>query len=414
MYEGLFNVAFEILADRMVCDRYLSQEEGFSEEERKQRISEYLLLHCEMEKCLYLTGATMLKCTAAEDEKYFIPTDHNVYIAGLPAIAATDCIVGKHITPFGICRKQSEKASEDIYCNPKIAYNKWLESCLRMKVGDADSVNENSYLICTRYEGARIYPVISNGPGEYNSNSNVRECSEDFFRFLKGWETGGIRPTLESEMVFLNMGEFAEYMYYDSNNKPTIGWGHLIVLDSEGQSNYTFMINGNTYTKNLMNERISKTEAEYLLQQDIEREEEELNSLLDDYKLTTTQREYDVLLSLYFNLGNKITKYKQTGEWLKTGGYKDIEYSKFVLGDLTDGGKLKNRRADELEILMGNSNNTVITSWGDEVNSDYSIETSNSNRITSESGESIWNNTDKIDELCEKWERENNIIYEED
>ena len=208
------------------------------------------------------------------------------------------------------------------------------------------------------------------------------------------------------------MGEFAECMYYDSNDKPTIGWGHLIVLDSNGHSYYTFIINGNTYTKNLMNERISETEAEYLFQEDIEKKEEDLNRLLDTYGLTTTQREYDVLLSLYFNFGNKIEKYEQTGEWLKTGGYKDIEYSKFVLGDLTDGGKLKNRRADELEILMGNSNSTAMTSWGDEINSDYLIETSNSNRITSESGESIWNNVDKIDELCEKWERENNIIYE--
>lgn len=158
-FQALLGGISDAAADRVVCDNYLNQEE-LSEEERKQRINEYLSLHCEMEKCLYLTGATMLKCTEGSKGVVFEPTDHNVNFNGEMAIAATDCKVGEHIKCFGVCFGQSNPEVGVVLCNPKIAHNKWLESCSRMKVGDADSVNENSYLICVRAEGGRIYPVL--------------------------------------------------------------------------------------------------------------------------------------------------------------------------------------------------------------------------------------------------------------
>lgn len=72
-FQAVFGGIYDALADRVVCDNYLNQEEELSEEERKQRINEYLSLHCEMEKCLYLTGATMLKCELGDREKFLSP-----------------------------------------------------------------------------------------------------------------------------------------------------------------------------------------------------------------------------------------------------------------------------------------------------------------------------------------------------
>ena len=101
-----------------------------------------------------------------------------------------------------------------------------------------------------------------------------------------------------------------------------------------------------------------------------------------------------MVLSMTFNEGTGLLtnpSNSQTKRWFETGGYKNIEYSKFVLGDITSGGKTgaKNRKADELEILMG---------------IDYDKKTDDYDRIKSESGESIWNRPDKIDELAEIWE----------
>ena len=157
--------------------------------------------------------------------KYFIPTVHNVYIDGLPAISATDCIVGKHITPFGICREQSKKASEDIYCNPKIAYNKWLESCLKMKVGDEDSVNENSYLICTRCEGARIYPVL--GSGVTDEGLGIEEQIQALMNQITGEE---IKSYKYADMVNLPTVEILARMIYQEDHCPDNGRQNAIAF----------------------------------------------------------------------------------------------------------------------------------------------------------------------------------------
>ncbi len=70
-------------------------------------------------------------------------------------------------------------------------------------------------------------------------------------------------------------------------------------------------------------------------------------------------------------------------------------------------------RYEENKVVLKTKQDSLKDVWGDEVNSDYSIETSNPDRITSESGESIWNNTNRINELRNKWEEQNNIKYEE-
>lgn len=150
----------ETVADALVCENYINQNQELSEEEKKQQIEEYLALHCEMEKCLYLTGGVTLKCTVGEKEVIFDPENHDVNIDGKPAIASTDCKLLEHRGCFGSCMGQTIKQNKLIPCNPKIAHGKWLESCSKMKVGDANAVNENSYLICTRFEGGKIYPVI--------------------------------------------------------------------------------------------------------------------------------------------------------------------------------------------------------------------------------------------------------------
>ena len=40
-FEGILDKPFSMLADRIVCDNYLSKQEEYSEEEKEQRINEY-------------------------------------------------------------------------------------------------------------------------------------------------------------------------------------------------------------------------------------------------------------------------------------------------------------------------------------------------------------------------------------
>ena len=215
----------EILAERVVCENYLGQEEGLSEKERQQSITEYMSLHCAMEKCLYLTGAVMLKCMASEGDTVFQPVNHDVDIGGEPAIASTDCVVGKHITPFGICEGQSKKKSEIVYCDPKIAHNKWLESCLKMKVGDAESVNENSYLICTRDEDGYIYPVLGNGMN--GEGASIEEQIQELMNQITGEEI--ISYKLE-DMVQLPTVEILARMIYQEDHSPNGGRQNAIAF----------------------------------------------------------------------------------------------------------------------------------------------------------------------------------------
>lgn len=186
-----------------------------------RKISEYLLLHCEVEKFLYLTGGTILECKYGDKQVAISPTDHNVQVDGKLAVASTDCRVGEHMECFGICRELSRKERTSKKCEPKIAHGRWLNTCLGMKIGNENGLNEDSYLVCTRCEGAIIKPVLVPGGA---GGENVRECSASLVPFLKCWETGGIRPNLQiplKSMIYLAEGEYAEAMYYDSENQPT-------------------------------------------------------------------------------------------------------------------------------------------------------------------------------------------------
>ena len=226
IFEGLMDKPLKMAADRIVCDNYLSQQEGLSEEERGQRINEYLSLHCEMEKCLYLTGETMLKCTkACSGYNHLKVTDHDVYIDGLPVASSADCTVGDHIKPFPYCEGQSNKEVGIIPCEPKIAYNKWLESCSKMKVGDAESVNENSYLICTRTEGGRIYPVLGNGINE--EEVGIEEQIQELMNQITGEEI--ISYKLE-DMVQLPTVEILARMIYQEDHSPNGGRQNAIAF----------------------------------------------------------------------------------------------------------------------------------------------------------------------------------------
>lgn len=211
-FQALLGGAYDTAADRVVCDNYLSQEEGLSEEEREQRIKEYLSLHCEMEKCLYLTGETMLKCTEGSMGAIFEPTDHNVNFNGETAIAATDCKVGEHIKSFGVCFAQSSPEAGAVLCNPKIAHDKWLESCSRMKVGDEDSVNENSFLICVRGKGGKIYPVLGNGITD--EGPDIEEQIQDLIGQIKGEKI-----TTYKEMVGLPTVEILARLIYQEDHE---------------------------------------------------------------------------------------------------------------------------------------------------------------------------------------------------
>ena len=122
---------------------------------------------------------------------------------------------------------------------------------------------------------------------------DVRTCSEKFKVFLKRYETGGIRPTLADKLIILSEGMPATTMYYDSEDYPTIGWGHKI----EGSGEYRF---SNGITKNLYQDAITLGEAEEMLDNDINIKQTSLNKIL---KFSTTQREYDMLLSMTFNAG---------------------------------------------------------------------------------------------------------------
>lgn len=160
-FQGLIDRTYSDLADRVVCDNYLSQEEGLSEEEREQRIKEYMSLHCVMDKCLYLCGETILECPEGFKKIILKSVDHNVYVDGQPARASTDCAADESAQPFGVCFKQSREEKKAVMCEPRFAYDKWFESCSKMKVGDADSVNENSYLICLSGGGVKVTPVFT-------------------------------------------------------------------------------------------------------------------------------------------------------------------------------------------------------------------------------------------------------------
>lgn len=409
----------------------------------------------------YLEYALMgakLSCTHGNRYVYLNAVrDHGVYDGSKPVMVCRDCILEENIYKFGACGngKFEPLYSEEAPHPASTAINKNGDKryeCLPILLAEwgCGDINSRKTLIgeCALGKMYRHEPVIDETPSRYIKHTirqaitqskeknlektgedveeyiqalmtcdnllclyggvitiaenaelereeeskeleelNVRECSEELKKFLKSYETGGIRTNKKDKLKSLQEGEPALKMYYDSRNNPTIGWGHLI----EGNEEYIF---SSGLTKYLLKDQITMDEAEEIFQNDVDAKQTDLNLLLDKYNLTATQQEYDMLLSLIFNTGSGIlinSKNKQTKRWFETGGYKNIEYSKYVLGDITSGGDagVMNRKADELEILMG---------------VDYLKRTDNYERILSDTGERIWNNPSKINELAIVWE----------
>lgn len=388
LLEGFRDKQSEILADRVVCENYLGQEEGLSEKERQQSITEYMSLHCAMEKCLYLTGAVMLKCMASEGDTVFQPVNHDVDIGGEPAIASTDCVVGKHITPFGICEGQSKKKSEIVYCDPKIAYNKWLESCLKMKVGDAESVNENSYLICTRDEDGIIYPVMESGGGGEDEN-NIKKPLEELLFSSRGKRLLMIMEIYDNVAYVSGylksdgqkISEIVGFRGLDSENV-TVGIGDALQGDADAQwyinalnaAGYsTSNLNSNSdfkgvgipieiclekylidleATQTSMKKNLYDAIKERNANKGLEGDELDRKTEKDFASIELTQNQYDALIIARYqagSLGEKISNYIIDGEENKAKWEEE-----FRRISTTHNQELESRASFESELFFGN------------------------------------------------------------
>lgn len=232
-FQGLIDKVCLDVADRVVCDNYLSQEEGISEEEREQRIKEYMSLHCVMDKCLYLCGETILECPEGFNKIILKSVDHNVYVDGQPVRASTDCAANESAHPFGVCYKQSREEKKAVICEPKFAYDKWLESCSKMKVGDADSVNENSYLICLSGGGIKVTPVLTtSGIKEgLEIDTDIETQIQNIINLIKGEELKRDNNIYSyDEMMALTSVEILARMIYQEDHSPDYGCQNAIVF----------------------------------------------------------------------------------------------------------------------------------------------------------------------------------------
>lgn len=234
-FQALLDDTYMNAADRVVCDNYLSQEKGLSEEEKEQRIKEYLSLHCVIDKCLYLCGETILKCPAGIKKVVLKPVDHDVYIDGKPVRASTDCAVDENTHPFGGCRKQTLEKNKAIMCEPKFAYDKWLECCSKMKVGDADSVNENSYLICLSGGGVKVTPIltqsgIKDGPDIETQNEISTDIETQINMFFDLIGDNELSSYTYESMLELHPAEILARMIYQEDHSPDNGRQNAIAF----------------------------------------------------------------------------------------------------------------------------------------------------------------------------------------
>jgi len=126
----------------------------------------------------------------------------------------------------------------------------------------------------------------------------VRKSSKDLYNHLK-YEEGSLKHKGEPVLVAYNLGD----------NAKTIGYGHAVFKrEKEGYDflpNYNKIISGKT--------KITKNQAEILLKDDIEKAENIINKILDDWeenqiKPQITQGMYDAMVSMAFNIGPGIRK----------------------------------------------------------------------------------------------------------
>lgn len=152
--------------------------------------------------------------------------------------------------------------------------------------------------------------------------------------------------------------------YLDANGHETIGYGHKL---ERGDEKYKL---GELGTINLYEDTITEKMAEIILTNDLRHSEELLRERLTELNHTVSQREFDALISLVFNVGEyasiiplneelKTSKAADTLEWFINEGYRDKDYTMAVLGDMTSGGLsgVKKKRLDEIDILFLESQN---------------------------------------------------------
>lgn len=142
----------------------------------------------------------------------------------------------------------------------------------------------------------------------------VRKSSKDLYNHLK-YEEGSLKHKGEPVLVAYNLGD----------NAKTIGYGHAVFKrEKEGYDflpNYNKIISGKT--------KITKNQAEILLKDDIEKAENIINKILDDWeenqiKPQITQGMYDAMVSITFNMGPGI----RTSNFIQLLKKGDIEGAK--------------------------------------------------------------------------------------
>lgn len=176
--------------------------------------------------------------------------------------------------------------------------------------------------------------------------SNVRsmETSEYMRDLIKEHEASGVAK-LEA--------------YVDAEGHLTIGYGHKL---ENGDDQYDLEQFG---VINLYKDTITEEMAELILSKDLKKVEGMLQDRLEELNHAVSQREFDALISLVFNVGQyasimpldeeaKTSKAADTYEWFLNEGYRDKDYTMAILGDMTSGDLegIKKRRLDEIDILF--------------------------------------------------------------
>ena len=93
-------------------------------------------------------------------------------------------------------------------------------------------------------------------------------------------------------------------VYLDPVGLPTIGWGHLITGDED------------------FPRKITRLEADALLDDDVLTAEDDVNRLVD---VELNQKQYDALVSFVFNIGgSSLAESRNTLRIINSGDYKNV------------------------------------------------------------------------------------------
>jgi GH24 family phage-related lysozyme (muramidase) len=145
----------------------------------------------------------------------------------------------------------------------------------------------------------------------------IRKSDETLLNHLK-WEEGSIRDKGEPALRAYNLGDGAY----------TIGYGHAI-FDGENEG-YDFLPNYDNIKPGVT--RITKTQAETLLKDDIKIAEGIINQILDEWeeqgiKPELTQGMYNTLVSMAYNMGPGI----RTKDFLQSIKKGDFETARELI-----------------------------------------------------------------------------------